>query len=157
MSRPPRRRLALAPAWLLLPLLAGCPDVGPGEGPPELRYGADACDRCQMIINEARHAAAYVTAAGEARRFDDIGCLVEHLAATGEDAATVWLHGEDGAWVEGEQAALVRAPDVITPMGSGLLAFAGAERARAFAAERGGEVVTLEALRAAAPAPGPDE
>jgi copper chaperone NosL len=130
---------------LVVLALAGCPGAEAPAGPPDVRYGVDACDRCQMIINEARHAAAYVTAAGEVRRFDDIGCLVEHRAATPEQVASVWLHGQDGAWVEGARATVVRAPDVITPMGSGLLAFADENEARAFASQRGGEVVSLEA------------
>ncbi|MCO5170885.1 MAG: nitrous oxide reductase accessory protein NosL [Planctomycetes bacterium] len=127
-------------------LLAGCPAPDAGAGPPTIRWGADACDRCQMIINEERHAAAYVTVDGEARRFDDIGCLLARPGETGERPAAVWLRGEDGAWVAGEAATLVRAPDVVTPMGSGLVAFADPARARAFAAERGGEVVALAGL-----------
>lgn len=128
--------------------LAGCPGPAAPAGPPEVRYGVDPCDRCQMIINEARHAAAYVTPAGDVRRFDDLGCLVAHRAEAPEPVSAVWVHGADGAWLEGARASVVRAPDVITPMGSGLLAFASEEEARAFAAGRGGEVVPLEALRA---------
>lgn len=137
-----RSAVVLLTAWVSL-LLAGCPDTGPGDGPPELRYGVDPCDRCQMIISEERHAAAYVTTAGEVRRFDDIGCLLERRDASVDPVATVWLHDADGAWVKQGEATIVRAPDAITPMGSGLFAFRDPERARAFATERGGEVVTL--------------
>lgn len=137
-----RAAASVLAAWLAL-LLAGCPEAGPGEGPPELRYGVDPCDRCQMIISEARHAAAYVTTAGEVRRFDDIGCLQQYREASDDQVATVWLHDADGAWVRGSEATVVRAPDVITPMGSGLVAFRDEARARAFAAEHGGQVVPL--------------
>lgn len=137
-----RTAVVVLTAWIAL-LLAGCPDPGPGDGPPEVRYGVDPCDRCQMIISEERHAAAYVTTDGEARRFDDIGCLLEHRDASGEQVATVWLHDADGTWVKAGEATIVRAPDAITPMGSGLFAFRDPARARAFAAERGGEVIDL--------------
>ena len=66
------------------------------------------------------------------------------------------LHEEvPEAWVEDHErfelvpllgATLIRAPTAETPMASGLVAFADASAAAAFARSVGGEVVTLEAL-----------
>ncbi len=128
---------------------SGCPDGGGGaaDRPPRIRYGADACDECQMIISEARFAAATVTAAGEAHRFDDLGDMLAYHRRTGEDVAAYWVHDLDTAeWLRAERATFVRAPTFPTPMASGLVAFADPARARAFAQEHGGEVIEFAHL-----------
>ena len=58
---------------LIVSLLLGCvSNLDPSE-PPEVHYGEDVCDACNMIISEPRFAAAYYTEDGAVRRFDDIG------------------------------------------------------------------------------------
>jgi copper chaperone NosL len=57
-------------------LLVACGSEVDFDDPPDIVYGEDVCERCSMIINEARYAAAYVTEDGEAHRFDDIGGMV---------------------------------------------------------------------------------
>ena len=44
--------------------------------PPDIAYGKDPCANCGMLINDPRFAAAYVTRNGQARLFDDIGCMI---------------------------------------------------------------------------------
>ncbi|UCC51087.1 MAG: hypothetical protein JSV68_18550, partial [Anaerolineaceae bacterium] len=56
---------------LALFLFVGCGQTTNLEEPPQIVYGQDVCERCGMIISEEKFAAAYWTAGGEARRFDD--------------------------------------------------------------------------------------
>ncbi len=145
------RPLVLVSAALLV---AGCPaPTQPLDAPPDVRYAVDPCDRCQMIVSEERFAAAYVTPAGEARRFDDLGCLTAFLQERPEDVAQVWAHDhETRAWVRGREATFVRAPGVITPMGTGLVAAADPARAADLAARTGGEALGYDAFVALGPA-----
>jgi len=62
--------------WLLISiLLAGCQK---DQGPPKIRYGEETCDHCRMIISEDRFAAAYRLNSGLVKKFDDIGCAIQH-------------------------------------------------------------------------------
>lgn len=128
--------------------LAGCQSSAPNlDEPPQIRYGEDVCDRCNMIINEARFAAAYVTPQGEARRFDDIGGMVAHYHETGEEAAVFWVHDyETEEWLKADEAYYVMSQDLITPMGFGIVAYADREQADALAAEEGGMLMEFDAL-----------
>ncbi len=120
----------------------------PGERPPDLQLGLDTCDECLMLVGEARFAAAYETEGGEVRRFDDLGDLLAEQRKRPEAVAAAWVHDyRDGQWLRAEQATFVRAPDLVTPMGSGLVAFRDAPRAAAFAEEQRGAVRSYEELQ----------
>ena len=137
-----------------LPFVAGCPGEAPrADAPPDMRYGLDPCDRCVMIISEERFACAYVTPAGEARRFDDLGCLTAFLVERPEPVAEVWVHDDETrGWLRGREATYVRTSG-ITPMGTGLVALADPAKARA----RGSEVLDFAAFRALGPGAWPKE
>lgn len=135
-------------AWAgvgLVALLLACGRAAP-EGPPEIRYGLDACDRCRMTIDDPRFAAALRTQDGEVLRYDDIGDLVAELEERGIEGGEAWLHDyEDGGWIRAAEAVLVRT-DLPTPMGSGLAAFADRSAAERLVAERGGQLLEWSAL-----------
>lgn len=125
---------------VLLGLLAGCARPS-GPRPPEIAFGRDPCAECGMIINDPRFAAAYVTRDGQARLFDDIGCMAVHHRKHREDVAAFYVRDyETKAWLDAAQAFFVHAPHLPTPMGYGLAAFADRARAEVFAREQGGEV-----------------
>ncbi len=114
---------------LLLTLLllgsVACSQYGNTAEPPQIIYGQDVCDRCNMIISEEKYAAAYWTEAGEARRFDDIGGMMAYLYDKPEAVASYWVHDfASGAWLAAEGATFVLAEDLMTPMGFGIVAFA---------------------------------
>lgn len=139
--------------WLTLAVMllgiAACGGRTPADRPPEIRYGEDACDECHMLVNEPRFAAAYVTENGETRRFDDIGDMVLYYTRTGERVEAFWVHDyEMEEWLRAEKATFVRSPDVHTPMGHGIVAFANPAKAEAFARQHGGEVLTFDELLA---------
>jgi copper chaperone NosL len=127
-------------------LLVACGSEVDFDDPPEIVYGEDVCERCSMIINEARYAAAYMTEDGEAHRFDDIGGMLARNEEVAEDVVVFWVHDFDSEeWLKADQAHYVKG-DHITPMGFGIIAFADHERAEAWAAEEGGMVMTFDQL-----------
>ena len=131
-------------AITMLGACGGGPDL---DEPPDIRYGEDVCDRCVMIINEARFAAAYVTPDGEARRFDDIGGMVAYLDELVEEVAVFWVHDYDTEeWMKAEAAVYVESDDLVTPMGFGIVAFADQGRAEEWAGEQQGTVRSYSEL-----------
>ena len=132
---------------LLIGLLAVSCNSGPDlDEPPDILYGEDTCDRCLMIINEARYAAAYVTADDQARRFDDIGGMLAYNQEMSEEVAVFWVHDFDTeAWLKAEEAYFVKSKQ-ITPMGFGIVAFDGQDRAKAWTVEKDGMVMTFAEL-----------
>ncbi|HEX6385678.1 MAG TPA: nitrous oxide reductase accessory protein NosL [Anaerolineae bacterium] len=134
-------------------LLAGCRSGANLEEPPEIRYGEDVCDHCNMIISEPRFAAAYVTPQGEVRRFDDIGDMVAYHQERGEQVHVFWVHDyATEEWLKAENAFFVVSEDLITPMGSGIVATAGQDEADKVVARWSGQVLTFDALLAQAQA-----
>jgi copper chaperone NosL len=142
-----------AGAWLGVAALALACGRPPIEGPPEIRYGLEACDRCRMTIDDPRFAAALRTEAGEVRRYDDIGDLLVDREGTGIEGSDVWLHDYvDRSWIRAPEAVFVRS-NVVTPMGSGLVAFAERSAAEHLARERGGQLLEWSALAGGREAP----
>lgn len=136
-----RRILLLSLATLSLILLAACGSEPDFDEPPAMRYGEDVCDRCLMIINEARYAAAFVTPEGEERRFDDIGGMVTTIKEAPEEVAVFWVHDYDTEeWLKAEDAFFVESDDLATPMGFGIIAFAERSRAEEWADEQAGNL-----------------
>ncbi|MBK8431978.1 MAG: nitrous oxide reductase accessory protein NosL [Chloroflexi bacterium] len=132
----------------LLQLACGrAPDL---ETPPEIVYGEDVCVECGMIISDPRFAAAYVTSAGDARLFDDIGDMLVYDQRMGEAVHAYWVHDlHSEAWARAETATFVTQSNLNTPMGWGIVAFATAEDARLYVQASGGMMTTLAELQAA--------
>ena len=131
-------------------LLAACSSSPDPDEPPTILYGEDVCDRCMMIINEARFATAYTTNDGQTRRFDDIGGMARHDRDMNEDVATYWVHDyETEEWLKADTAFFVKDDKLHTPMGFGIIAFNSQERAESWAAEQGGTMMTFSDIMAA--------
>jgi nitrous oxide reductase accessory protein NosL len=78
-----------------------------------------------MIISEENHAAAYWTAGGEARRFDDVGEMLTYMSSNPEEIASTWVHDLNTAeWLAAENALFVLNAGLTTPMGTGVVAVA---------------------------------
>ncbi|MFO0890956.1 MAG: nitrous oxide reductase accessory protein NosL [Isosphaeraceae bacterium] len=111
-----KRCLALAGLAASIGLAAGCPPAA--VGPPPLRFGQEACARCRMIISDARFAAALATESGDASKFDDVGCMVEHEAGGFRASTAYWVRDfRADAWIDARQATFVRSRTVASPMG----------------------------------------
>lgn len=128
--------------------LASCQSGDDGLSPPEIRYGEDVCDHCNMIINEPRYAAAYTTTDGDSRRFDDIGEMLLYAHERAEDVQAFWVHDyHSEEWLDAAGASYVYDPELVTPMGWGIAAFGTDGDARAYGEENGVMVLTFEGMR----------
>jgi copper chaperone NosL len=124
-------------------LLAGCAD-----GPRDIEVGAEECAHCRMIVSEERFAAQLRTEQGRSYVFDSIECMAEFVQdAAATDETTIrgmWVTEFDqpGSWIPAREAAYLRSPQLRSPMGLNLSAYATPEDARTQQGELGGEVLT---------------
>ena len=102
---------------------AGC--SAKADGPPAIQVDRTACAHCTMLVSDERFAAAYETAAGESRVFDDIGCLLEAVGREPQaETLRFWFHdARTSEWMRGEEAVFVQADRIKTPMGGGIVAY----------------------------------
>jgi copper chaperone NosL len=117
-----RRRLLVGAAALAL---VGCGGSADASKPPKIDYGHDTCERCRMIISEERQAAALVAGDGKKTLFDDTGEMIATVQENGlASGQRVWVHDYGSeAWIDGTKALFVAGPEIMTPMGTGLVAF----------------------------------
>lgn len=135
----------------LLTLTACGSNTSAEPAPPLIHYGEDVCEFCNMIINEERHAAAYITRDGESHIFDEAGNMLQGFLKNqeGSEVTAFFVHDyEHQNWLRAESAHYVLSREISTPMGSGLVALATAEQARALAAHVQGQVFTFEEILA---------
>ena len=139
---------------LLLLTLTACGGGADTTQPPEILYGQDVGDECNMIISEEKYAAAYWTAEGEARRFDDVGEMLVFMGENREPTASVWVHDvNSAAWLAADEAWFVMNSGLRTPMGTGIAVTADEQAARALAFDQPEAVVmTFAEIVAAAEA-----
>jgi hypothetical protein len=89
-----------------------------------------------MIISDERFAAALVTATGDALKFDDIGCMIEHEAAQGRPDVAYWVRNFQGqGWLNARDATFLHSTNVASPMGHGLAALPSAQAAAELATD----------------------
>ena len=134
---------------LLLTITACGSNTSAEPSPPTIHYGEDICEFCKMIINEERHAAAYITKDGQGHIFDEVGNMIQGLLKNQDisDITAFFVHDyEQQNWLRAETAYYVLSPELSTPMGSGLVALASSEQAKALAAEVQGQVFTFEEI-----------
>jgi len=148
LRRPGRLVAFLVTVTLLSGVAAACGNAEANTGPPEINYGRDICIECNMVISEARFAAAYRLADGTEKIFDDIGGMLKHGQENGEVTdAVAWVHDfTTEEWVEAAAAFYVPTRSVATPMAHGIVAFSDHSRAMEFAAGVDGEVVDWETV-----------
>jgi len=115
--------------------------------PPTLRLGEDVCTRSGMIISEPAYAAAYRTADGDERLFDDIGEMVLYNREHNEQVVAFWVHDlATHEWLRADSAHYVVSPSIHTPMDFGVAALGTEADARQQAAQVMGRVLTFEEL-----------
>lgn len=142
---------------ILAVLIVGC-EREVSEGPPAIKFGQDECVHCGMIISDQRAAAASIVVSDGKRRallFDDIGDLIDYHKQKPDPVATRRYVADfkTRGWIEFESAYFVHAPQVHTPMGSGLLAFAAEADADDAARQHDGRRLDSEQLTALRPQP----
>ncbi len=144
-------RRGLAP--LVCVFASGCAKP-PLDGPPEIRLGRSECAECNMLISEDRCSSALLIEDRGRREhllYDDVGCMLDdERDGLGERTViTRYVHDHGTrAWLDASAAVFVLTDpkEVMTPMGSGILAFASHEDARRAVDEHGGEAMNYAAL-----------
>ncbi|MCB1858019.1 MAG: hypothetical protein KDI63_07095 [Gammaproteobacteria bacterium] len=96
--------------WICL-VLGGCSGAGE-QGPVEVRWDRDTCERCRMVLSD-RLFAAQIRVFPEGRRskvfkFDDIGCAVLWLdkeAWKNDPKTEIWVRDHrTGDWIDARTA-----------------------------------------------------
>lgn len=112
--------------------------------PAEVFYGQDICEKCKMIISEKVFSAQYLLRRGEAKKFDDIGCMMHFLSEQetekGKVLAIFVRDYNSKEWIDGEKAYYVWGKNIKTPMGHGLAALKEKEAAEEIAKTKEGLV-----------------
>ena len=114
--------LLLALVALILSACSG----DPGQGPVEVKWDRDTCERCRMVLSDRLHSAQVrvPTPDGRSRvyRFDDIGCALiwlEERAERDDPATEIWVNDwRTGDWIDARTATYLG--DQVTPMEYGL-------------------------------------
>jgi copper chaperone NosL len=133
------------PLWIagLVMVVATAACRTTASGPPHIEADRSVCAYCGMLISEQLFAAAYRTSAGEARVFDDIGCLVASAKREPQpEAIRFWFHdASTGNWIDGKEATFVRVERRRTPMSGGFIAYRHAADAQGAAIEHHEHVI----------------
>jgi len=109
--------------FFLSVISAGCGGTN-SDKPPKINPGQDACDNCFMIINQYKYAASIRLKNGDAKRFDDIGCMIDFLNKNKSDVKAYWIYDYlSQEPMRAEEAYFVDSDSLITPMGFGVIAF----------------------------------
>lgn len=105
----------------LLSLFAAC--AAPEIKPVEL-HAEDMCAHCKMAISEKQYASEFVTADGDARKFDDLGCMLDYLKEKKPQGATFFVNDYNTKqWLKADDAYFVRSSEINSPMSGGIIAF----------------------------------
>ena len=116
---------------ILIPLMALVVLVACGSpGPEPIVYHTDQCAYCRMAIADQSFGAQGRTAKGKVYKFDSIECLAAYELEHEQDGPVFtgrWVVPVDSAGhlVRLKDAMIVYSPEIRSPMGAGLAAFAG--------------------------------
>lgn len=131
-----------------LTLLNGC-----AKKPATIAFGTDTCENCSMTISDPRYGAVFVTDKGRSYKFDSVECMVESLNDGGRLAGTnvrdfyVMDYAHPGQVVDATQAAYLVSPNLPSPMGANVTSFAAQTSADSVQTEKGGDVMTWDAIQ----------
>ena len=127
----------------LATLAAGAACGVKADGPPHIDVDRTPCAHCGMLVSEPTFAAAYRRDGFDTRIFDDIQCLLHATAGEANlERVRFWFHDAATArWIDRTEAVFVRSARLRTPMGGGLVAFAGLAAASLGAQRHNGRVV----------------
>ncbi len=128
-------------------MLAGCSETPAPAKPVDIAKD-DACTRCKQPIVEIQYAAEFITKDGFVRKFDDMGCMLEHARKVTPKriAAFFAVDYDTKAWMPADEAFYVRSERFKTPNNGGILAFARQERAEALAKQYEAELLKFADL-----------
>jgi len=97
-----------------------------------------------MAISEKRYAAQLIDLGGNARKFDDIGCMLR----SSRERAAAWfvMDYQQQQWIDARQAWFVTSKAIPSPMASGIAAVGDKSRAEDLARKYQGHLSRFEDL-----------
>ena len=128
-------------------ILTGCSGTT-SEKPPKIVLGQDPCDNCFMIINEFKYAASVRLENGDAKRFDDIGCMIDFQNKNKTKANAYWVYDYlTKKPIHAEAAYFIDSDSLITPMGFGIAAFKSKTGAEKYAEKYKTKITSFKELK----------
>ena len=114
--------------------------------PQAIRYGKDQCIQCKMIISDTRYGSELVTAKAKVYKFDSVECLAAYLHENNfisEDIHSLWVTNflAPQNLVNVHTAAFLHSPQLPSPMGLNLTAFADSNSAQKLSGQYPGTVM----------------
>lgn len=114
--------------------------------PAAIEYGKEECTYCRMLITDSRYGAELVSRTGRLYKFDSIECLAAFYAedrVPRQDVHSMWVtdFARPEHFIAAGEALYLRSPELRSPMGLNLTAFAKREDLEAARARYGGEEV----------------
>ncbi|MCB0682376.1 MAG: nitrous oxide reductase accessory protein NosL [Saprospiraceae bacterium] len=118
--------------------------------PQPIEYGSDLCDYCKMTIVDRQHAAEAVTGKGRAYRFDAIECLLNYIEPTSDTDWAFLLvadYEQPGVLIDAQESHYLISPNLPSPMGAFLSAFAEESAAQETQAAKDGRLYDWSSVR----------
>ncbi len=116
-----------------------------------IEYGKDMCDYCQMTIVDRQHAAEAVTEKGRVYKFDAIECMVDYVREKEQKTPFAILlvadYARPGELTDATSATYLISPNLPSPMGAFLSAFAERQEAEKVWKEKDGELLNWQQLK----------
>ncbi len=114
-----------------------------------INYGSDQCDFCRMTIVDKAHAAEVVTKKGRAYKFDSGECMIQFVQQNQSEAALMLITDFDqpGNLINASKAIFLISPNIPSPMGANLSAFASKEKATEIQQEKGGDLYNWQEVQ----------
>lgn len=118
--------------------------------PKSIDYGSDMCYFCKMTIVDQQHAAEVVTDKGKVFMFDAIECMANYIEQEREtNFAFVLVNDFDTpkSLIDAHTSHYLISPNLPSPMGAFLTAFADENSAKEMQKAKGGELFNWENLQ----------
>ncbi|XTB52676.1 nitrous oxide reductase accessory protein NosL [Fusobacterium nucleatum] len=133
-------------AFLLLSMALLAVACSPKAEP--IDYGKEECAFCKMTIVSPQFASEVVTQKSKAFKYDAIECM---LQAPQEDQVALHLvcdYLKEGNLIDATKATYLISPEIQSPMGAHLAAFASKDEAQKVQAEKGGDLYDWTGIQA---------
>ncbi|QNJ99089.1 nitrous oxide reductase accessory protein NosL [Constantimarinum furrinae] len=111
--------------------------------PQPFEFGTDGCDYCKMTIVDRQHASQLVTNKGKVYKFDAIECMIHHMEVNKEIEYAHTVVADftaPGTLIDAKKAIYLISPEISSPMGAFLSAFANEQAAQKTKRESGGNL-----------------
>ena len=115
----------------------------------KITVNSDKCNHCSMVIRDEAFAAIAVDPTSGTLKFDAIECLVNFLKESPESNYLDLLVSDYSkkGWVDARSATYLKSPEIPSPMGAYLTAYADKSTATKIQKERGGELFDWAGLK----------